>query len=392
MTEHALKEIVILGAGVAGLRVALNLHKRVSPRLGRVTLIDENDYHQYLYRIQEVCNIDFEEKEIIVPISRLIKGKNIEFRKTTVKTVNPNNHIVETTDGEIKYDVLVIALGSHVAYFGIEGLEENSLTLNSYEAAKNIRARMETLFEEAEVSGQPPKIVIGGGGFTGVELAGELTDWIPFLCEKHNLELPEHLVTVVEALPTILSGWNLDLVKKAQEVLTKRGVLLLLENPIVNVSEKHIELRSGVVLEPDFFVWTGGVRGDPACGMDFDIKSRRIVIDDFCRAQGFDDIYVAGDAACAVDGKTGRPMPPTAHIAMEHGDLVAHNIYAALRGGEMKQYAFKRVGEIVTLGRTNAVGELLGIKYSGSMAKFMKKVVHWWYLHSIGGFSLLLGS
>jgi NADH dehydrogenase len=392
MDENNPKQIVILGAGVAGLRVALKLEKRISRELARIILIDENEYHQYLYRIQEVCNSDYEERDIVVPISRLIKGKRIEFVKTTVKTVDPNRHIVETIEGEQPFDILVIALGSHVAYFGIEGLEENSLTLNSFEAAKNIRAKIEFLFDKAGKSGQPPNIVIGGGGFTGVELAGELTDWIPILCKTHGLEPSDHLLFLVEAMPTILPGWNPDQVRKAQEVLSERGVNLILDDPILKVSEKRISLRSGMVLKPDLFIWSGGVRGDPACGVNFDIKSRRIVIDDYCRAKGFEDIYVAGDAACTIDGKTGIPMPPTAHIAMEQGDIVAHNIQASLREGEMKKYVFNRVGEIVTLGRTNAVGELFGIKFTGSTAKFMKKVVHWWYLHSIGGFSLLLGS
>lgn len=390
MVDHTQKQIVILGAGVAGLRVALNLEKRVSPDLARIILIDENEYHQYLYRIHEVCNVDYEERDIVVPISRLIKGKRIEFVMTTVKTVDPNRRVVMTTDGKQPFDILFIALGSHVAYFGIEGLEENCLTLNSFEAAKNIRGRIESLFEEAERSGKPPEIVIGGGGFTGVELTGELTDWIPILCKTHGIDLPKHLMTLVEAMPTILPGWNPEQVRKAQMFLRERGVNLILDDPIVKVSEKCIELRSGLVLEPDLFIWTGGVRGDPACGMDFDIKSRRIVIDDFCRVQGFEDIYVAGDSACTVDGKTGTPVLPSAHIAMEQGDVVVHNIHASLTGGEMKRYIFKRVGEIVTLGRTNAVGELFGIKFTGSMAKFMKKVVHWWYLHSIGGLRMLL--
>ena len=384
------KKVVILGAGVAGLRVAQRLDKRTDPETARIILIDENDYHQYLYRIHEVCNLEHEEEEIIVPLSLLLRGRAVEFVQASVKTVAPARKIVETTNGEQPYDILVIALGSHVAYFDIEGLEENSMTLNSYEASKMIRARIRELIEEAEGSGLLPNIVIGGGGFTGVELAGELTDCLPILFERHGLESQGNWVTVVEAMPTILPGWDEKQVLRTQEFLQSRGVNLILNDPIVEVSPDRVKLKSGTVLELDLFIWTGGVRGDPACGMDFEIMSRRITIDDYCRAQGFDDIYVAGDSACAVDGQTGRPMPPTAHIAMVQADIVTHNITATLKGGEMKKYVFDRAGEIVTLGRTNAVGDLFGVKFSGWLAKFMKKVVHWWYLHSIGGFSLLL--
>jgi len=389
LVDDAPKDIVILGAGVAGIRVALDLVKKVDSRMGRVILVDENDYHQYLYKIQEVCNEDYQEKDIIVPISRLIKGKRIEFVKTSVKNVIPEQRVVETTSGAMSYDILVIALGSHIAYFGIEGLEENSMTLNNFEGAKAIRSRIEELFKEAERTGVPPNIVVGGGGFTGVELAGEIADWYPILCDEHNITKPQNYVSVVEMMPTILPGWNEDLVVKGQEVLNKIGVQLVLDDAISRVSEGKIELKSGKVLDIDLFVWNGGVKGDPVCGPAFEIKGRRIKIEECCRAEGHEDIFVAGDSACATN-KEGHPLPPTAHVAMVQGELVANNIASSLRSEPLKPYVNKHIGEIVTLGRTYAIGDLFGIKFKGALAKFMKKVVHWWYLYSIGGFSLLL--
>lgn len=391
MVNEAPKDIVILGAGVAGIRAALDLEKKIDSRMGRVVLVDENDYHQYLYKIQEVCNKDYEEKDIIVPLSRLIKGKKIEFIKTSVRTVDPERRVVETTGGEIPYDILVIALGSHIAYFGIEGLEENSLTLSSFEAAKEIRSRIEELFKEAERTGAPPNIVVGGGGFTGVELAGEIADWYPILCTEHNIEKPQYYVSIVEMMPTILSGWDEGLVLKGQEVLSEIGVQLVFNDAISRVSEGRIELKSGRTLEPDLFIWNGGVLRDPACGSAFEIKGRRLSIDEYCRAEGHDSIYVAGDSACATNSE-GHPLPPTAHIAMVHGELVARNIASSLRGAPLRPYVYKHIGEIVTLGRTYAIGDLYGLKFKGALAKFMKKIVHWWYLYSIGGFGLLLGS
>jgi len=391
MAEKGLKNIVILGAGVAGIRAALDLVKKVDKSTGRIILVDENDYHQYLYKIQEVCNREYEEKDIIVPISRLIRGKRIEFIKTSVKNVSIERQVVETTSEEIPFDILVIALGSHVAYFGIEGLEENSTTLSSFEMAKKIRSRITELFNEAERTGTPPNIVVGGGGFTGVELAGEIADWYPILCEEHSIQKPEKYVSIVEMMPTILPGWNEKLVLKGQEVLENIGVQLVLDDAVMKVSEGKIELKSGRTLTPDLFIWNGGVRGDPACGSEFEIKGRRITIDEYCRVEGHENIYVAGDSACATNAE-GRPLPPTAHIAMVHGDLVARNIASSLRGEPLTPYVHKHIGEIVTLGRTYAIGDLFGIQFKGTLAKFMKKVVHWWYLYSIGGVSLVFGS
>jgi len=383
------RRIVILGAGVAGLRVAQRLGRRLKPSEASIILIDENDYHQFLYRIHEVCNLEYEDKEIIVPLSRVL-SERVDLRRASVQDIDTDGKIVTTNKGDIPYDICVIALGSHVSYFGIEGLEENSMTLNSFEAAKNIRARILELFEKASETGRPPEILIGGGGFTGVELAGELSDSIPILRDRHNLESSGTRVSIVEALPTILNGWNEKQVLLAQKVLGERDVEFILDDPVSRVTNTKVEMKSGKILEPDLFVWTGGVRGDPACGLGFQLRGHRISIDEYCRAEGYEDIFVAGDSSCAVDASSGRPMPPTAHVAMVQGDIVGENIVAKLKGSPMKKYVYKRAGEIVTLGKTNAVGDLFGFKFSGGFATFMKKVVHWWYLYSIGGFSLLL--
>jgi NADH dehydrogenase len=391
IADRGPKDILILGAGVSGLRVALNLEKKLNKELGRIVLIDENSYHQYLYRIHEVCGLNYEEKDIIVPISRLIEDKNIEFRQMKVEGIDPERRVVETSEGQQPFDILVAALGSHTAYYGIEGLEEHSLVLSSFEAAKKIRQVIEELFASAKGTGRTPQIVIGGGGFTGTELAGELTDWLPVLINRYGLPKPENLAKLVEALPTILPGWPGDLTKRAQEVLSSRGIDVLLGDPVSRVLEDRLVLKSGQEIESDLTIWTGGVTCDPVCVSDFRTMSRRICIDDYCRAEGYEDIFVAGDTACAMEAKTGRPMPPTAHIAMVQADVVAHNIHASLTKREMKRYIGDRAGEIVTLGKTNAIGELFGIKFSGVPAKIMKRIVHWWYVRSIGGFSLLLG-
>jgi len=389
MTDKTPARIVILGAGVAGLRVAQKLERKLTPSEAQIILIDENDYHQYLYRIHEVCNLEYEDNEIIVPLSKLL-GKRVDFQQTLIHNIDTKTRTVSTDIGDISYDICVIALGSHVTYFGIDGLEENSMALNSFESAKRIRARIHQLFEEAQKTGNPPKILIGGGGFTGVELAGELSDCIPILCQKHGVESSNTGVTIVEALPSLLPGWPEKHVIQAQKTLNIRGIELIFNDPITRVTKDRVEMKSGRVIEPDLFIWAGGVRGDPACGQDFQVKSRRISTDEYCRAKGHRDIFVAGDSACAVDAASGRPMPPTAHIAMVQGDIVTENIVAMLRGTPIRKYVYKRAGEIVTLGKTNAVGDLFGFKFTGFLATFMKKVVHWWYLHSIGGFSLLL--
>ncbi|MFC1803662.1 NAD(P)/FAD-dependent oxidoreductase [Thermoproteota archaeon] len=390
MTEKTPARIVILGAGVAGVRISQRLERRLTPHEAQIILIDENDYHQYLYRIHEVCNLEYRDNDIIVSLSRIINMRRVDFRQASIQHIDTETKTIFTDFENVSYDVCVVALGSHVAYFGIKGLEENSMTLNSFESAKKIKARIHQLFEEAKKTGKPPKILIGGGGFTGVELAGELSDYIPILCKKYGVESSNTGITIVEALSSILPGWSEKQIIRAQNTLRARRIELILNDPIIHVSKDKVEMKSGRIIEPDLLIWTGGVRGDPACGLDFQIKNRRISIDEYCRAEGHNDIFVAGDSACAVNALNNRPMPPTAHIAMVQGDIVMNNIVAMLRETPMKKYIYTRPGEIVTLGKTNAVGDLFGFKFSGFLAKFMKNVVHWWYLYMIGGFKLIL--
>jgi NADH dehydrogenase len=380
--------IVILGAGVAGLRIAKKLQNSLDNRWD-IILIDENDYHQYLYKIHEVCNVDYDEKDIVVPLEKLLDPKRVSFKKTSVISIDSERNVVLTSSSEEPYDIVVISLGSHPAYYNIQGIEANGFTLANFEQAKKIREKIKELFTSVEDNKIPPKILIGGAGFSGVELAGEFTDWLPVLYERHGLSKPEKIVTVVEAFSSILPGWDKSLCSKGQDVLEKRGVNFVFDDPITSVETHSIKLRSGQSLEYDIFIWTGGVRGDPACGQDFETMRQKIVIDEYCRAAGYENVFVAGDSACTMDS-SGNVQPPTAHIAMEQADTVCHNILSSIKGTKFEEYEFKRAGEIVTLGRTEAVGELFGMKFTGFTAKLLKKVVHWWYLYQIGGLKLIL--
>jgi NADH dehydrogenase len=378
------KKIIVLGAGVAGLRVVQKVIPKLRQEEASVTLIDENPYHQLLYKLHEVCNKEYRENDIVIPLERLIKNLDVNFIQTSVESVDTEAKIVHTSKGDHSYDILVIALGSHPTFFNIEGILEHSMTLANYSQAIGIRARIEEIFEEAEKTGVPPNVVIGGAGFTGIELAGEMADWFPALYQKHGLEIKGPIFTMVEAFSSILPGWDEELVKKAHSFLEKKGVDIHLNDPIVNVKPKRLDLRSENKFEPDLFIWTGGVEGDPVCRSGFQIRARRIIVDDYLRHE---DLYVLGDMSCVTD-KEGKPMAPNAHIAMTQADVTAHNIVASIREKELKKYRFNHAGEVVTLGKSFAVGELFGIRLTGLPAKVMKKFIHLWYLHSIGGFKL----
>jgi NADH dehydrogenase len=382
------KTIVVLGAGVAGIQIVHKLQNNL-PDQWRLVLIEENDYHQYLYNIHEICNKEYNINDIKTPLSQIINMEKIVYKQETVESIDEQKSLVITNKSTIHFDVLAVCLGSHPVFYNIEGLEDYSLTLGNFDQALKIRAKIIELLDKVQESKIPLQIVIGGAGFTGIELSGELAEWLKVKYEEYDVPIPSNILTIVEAFPTILPGWDGELGLEAQSILERKGVEFILNNPVIKVEENMIVLQDGCILENDVFIWTGGVGYDPACGSTFEVLSRRLVVDEFCRVKDNLRIFVAGDSACTVDS-FGNFQPPSAHIAMSQGNIVGFNILSLILGKPMKRFDFRRVGEIVTLGRSNALGELFGFKFKGITAKIMKKIIHFWYVTSIGGFRLLL--
>jgi len=386
----ASRHVLILGAGYGGLRVALRLEKVMHRNDCEVLLIDQNDYHQYIHRIHEVAGGRTDEKEAVVPIPRLIRGKKIRFIRAKVLKIDPSNKLVETDRGTLRFDILVVALGSDTQFFGIKGLEEHSLTLRSVKSASEIRKRVEEAFVSAQGEERQLRFIVGGGGFCGTELAGELAEWLPLLARKHGMDPSRAKVVLVEMKEAILPEWNPKLAGKAAEILRSRGVELVLGKAIVEADEKGVLLSDGRRLEADLIVWVGGICGVDEISRICPVVGQRAPIDEYSEALGFPGVYVVGDCALVRDAKTGKPLPASAHIAMEQGDVVAENIYADLYRGVKRRYVPKHVGEVVSLGSRHAVGDLWGIELTGIAARMAKKLVHLAYVYSIGGFKLLM--
>ena len=379
--------IIILGAGVAGLRIAEKLNNKLKPGEADLLLIDENDYHQLLYNLPKVFSYVFDDKEVKIPLVQLID--KISFKQVIVETTNPEENTVETSQGKIEYDILVSALGSHPAYFGLEGVRENSVTLSNYTGAMKVRESILQLYGEASDTDEVPMVVIGGAGFTGVEVAGALCEFIEDICMNLSLEVPDIKLHLVEASPSILPGWDEGLALEGARYLERKGVKLYLGEPVVEASEGRLKLRSGIILEPDLFIWTAGVEADPACSLLFEKRSRRIVVNEYLQQPEFDNVFILGDQACTVDFSD-NPVPPNAHVAMGQADTVVNNIQAMLRGKPLRAFKFGRVGEVVTFGEEYALGTFFGVTFRGFVAKLMKRLIHLWYVYSIGGLQLVL--
>ncbi|HET7559130.1 MAG TPA: NAD(P)/FAD-dependent oxidoreductase, partial [Limnochordia bacterium] len=334
-------------------------------------------------------------EDVRVPITDLLQGTNVKFVKAEAASIDPAGHKLTFADGsEQKYDKLVVALGSAPEFFGIAGLEQNGLVLRSHDTAVQIREHIEAEFRaavQAKSAAERRKhltVIVGGGGLTGVEFAGELADSLPELAKRLGLDPSEVKIVVLEALPEILRGFDEKLISAARARLDRIGVEVKVNAKIVGVEPAVTKLDGGVEIESNTFVWTGGVRGHKiteAC-LDCHPKARgRANVNEYLQSPSSPDIYVIGDTALAMDPAKNAPVPPTAQNAEFQGETVVHNLAAEINGGKAAtKYDAKNMGVTASVGHGFGLAHTFGFKFTGLIAAWAKWYVTWRWEYLIG--------
>jgi NADH dehydrogenase len=234
-------------------------------------------------------------------------------------------------------------------------------------------------------------IVIGGAGFTGVELATELAQNMEELVKQFAFSPKQVQLIMIEALDSVLPEFDTELVKRAQQVIERRGIKLKLRAPCILAEPDAVRLKTGETIPTHTIIWTGGIR---ACtiatesGLEHG-ASGRIVANHFLESIDHTGVYVVGDAALTVDPVTNRPLAPTAQLAIQQAKVVAFNIHADIGNQKRMKYVPKVIGQFVSLGGRDAVGWIWKFKVTGFFAWFLKCITLVRYLYSIGGFKLV---
>jgi len=390
------KNIVILGAGYGGLLAAQNVRKFYTKSQANVTVINKYPTHQIITELHRLAAGNVHEKAVAMPLDKLLKGLDVDIKIATVESFNVDNKEVILGDGsKLSYDALVVALGSVTAYFGIPGLEENSMVLKSAEDANNIYKHVEARISEYAKTKKPEDatILIGGGGLTGVELVGELADILPAMTKKYGVDYKEINLSLVEAGPKILPVLPDDLIERATKSLEARGVKFLTGLAVTNVAGNVIDLKDGQKIVANTFVWTGGVQGNPLVGVSgLEVNRGRATVNEFLQSTSHPEVFVAGDSAVyfPADGD-GRPAPPTAQIAWQMGELIGYNLFAYLEGKSLEGFNPINSGTLASLGRKDGVAIVGGSStpLKGMPASLMKEASNIRYLSHIKGlFSL----
>jgi NADH dehydrogenase len=388
------KHIVILGAGYGGVLAALSVRKYLSKDEAQVTVINQYPTHQIITELHRLAAGSISETAVSLPLTKLFKGKDIDLKIAKVESFSVDKKNVKLSDGSnLTYDALVVGLGSTTAYFGIPGLEENSMVLKSSADAVKIQKHIENRIREYARSKNEAdaSILIGGGGLTGVELVGEIADKLPGLTKKYGVDASEIKLMLVEAGPKILPVLPDDLIERATKSLEARGVKFLTGLPVTNVEGNAVDLKDGQKIITNTFVWTGGVQGNPLVGESgLEVNRGRATVNEFLQSTSHSDVFVAGDSAVYF-GSDGRPFPPTAQIAWQMGELIGYNLYAFLGGKTQESFSPINSGTLASLGRKDGVATIGGnsIPLKGMPATLMKEASNIRYLTHIKGlFSL----
>ncbi|HBY96218.1 MAG: NAD(P)/FAD-dependent oxidoreductase [Ardenticatenaceae bacterium] len=389
-------KIVILGAGYAGLRVALDLATaKVRDQIEtELVLVDRNDYHQVITWLHQVAADAIPPERARVPLPGLFPAGALAFVQAEVRAIQPDQRRVLTDAGPIAYDRLVIALGSDTVWPLIPGLAEAALPLRWWDEARALKQHIIEQFaaaaraDSAEERRCRMTVVVAGGGYTGTQLAGELTHWTPVLADQYSLPLTGIRLLLVEAQERLMPGWQPKLSHRASAILRRKGVDVRVNTPVIRVEGRFVTLgRPGGGEETicaGTLVWAGGVR-PPALLAEAGLRTDpdgRVPVNRFLQAQGEPDIFVIGDSAFYLNG--GEPLAATASNALRQGEYVAEVLIAQCQGKPYEPYQPTRPGVLVSLGGNDGVGDALGLPLTGLPAGLLKEGVERWYLTTIG--------
>lgn len=386
------KRIVILGAGYGGLRTLKRLQE-FHPNAD-IVIINKNDYHCEVTSLHEVAAGTTNAEKICYPISFVIDREQATFVQDTVLRVDrEGKKVILKQGGPLSYDFLLISLGFESETFGIQGIEEYALAISDIPSVQSIRRHIEEQFSKWAEDHKDERltIAVGGAGFTSFEFLGELTERLPKLIRRYHVDGSKVRVVCIES--TVLPMFDRKLAGYGTSKLSARGVEFV-TGRVVRVLPDQVYYKNGDELHAihgGTFVWGGGVRGSSIIAASgFRQRRGRVQVNGDLTVPGYPDILIIGDCSAVIDPDSGRPYPTTAQIAIMQADYAAYNLKALAEGHTLKNFIYKSKGTVCSLGRKDAVGQVMGQNLKGYPAFFMKKIIENRSLVKIGGLETML--
>ena len=400
------KKIVVLGGGYGGVECTRKLEGYFEKDDDvEIVLISEDNFLLFTPMLPQVAAGMLATRDIVMPIRTIIKKTT--FYEGRIKNIDPYGKIVNLwgTDEKrgisIHYDFLVVSLGSETNFFGMSDVERHAYTIKNLNDAMTIRNRVIDMLEQAENESNPIlkksllTFVIVGGGFAGIETAGEVMDLLLDARKYYpKIKRNEIKVLVLEALPNILPGFSEKLAKFAYNLLTKHGIEIKLKTAVTSfdgyeIKMKKIEEKPDTENEIDAvqtrtMIWTAGVTPVNTIKRSmFKTERGKIIVNDFLEVSEFPGVFAIGDCALFIDPNTQRPFAPTAQLAEAQAKVAAHNLHALIRNQDLKKFEYQSRGQMAIIGKRNGVASIFGMNISGIWAwalwrnVYLSKIPRW---------------
>ncbi len=388
------KKIVILGGGFAGVECARKLESEFGGDSGiEIVMVSEDNFLLFTPMLPQVASGMIETRHIVLPIRTICK--KTKFYEGRVKNVDPYGKIVTlwaTGDKRgisIHYDFLVVALGSETNFFGMADVEKNAYTMKTLNDAVMLRNRVIDMLEQAENETNPIlrksflNFVVVGGGFAGIETAGELMDLL-LDARKHypTIKRDDLKVIVLEALGMILPGFNEKLADFAKDKMVERGIDIRLKTAVTSFDGNEVTTKSldehpkdsvdtskvdSIITKT--LIWTAGVTPVNTIKRSmFKTEKGKIIVNDYLEVSDFPGVFAIGDCALHIDPETQRPLPPTAQIAEAQAKIAAKNLISLIKNSKKEKFVYHSKGQMAIIGKRSGIASFLGMNISGFWA------------------------
>ena len=381
--------IVILGGGFGGAYTAMYLEQRLGHRGDvEIALVSRENYLVFQPLIPELISGSLGIVDTIAPLRRLCPKTRLYTRE--IQTINVERRIVTLAPGfrprplDLPFDHLVVALGNVTGAAGMPGVQQHALPFKSLGDALHLRNHTLHVLEEAAIEPDPDvrktltTFVVAGGGFSGVEIAGELNDFVRQVVKDYRGVDPSMLrVVLLHSRDLILPELSPKLGRFAQEVLARRGVEIRYKTRLAGATSAAAVLSTGERIPTRTIVTTVPSAPNPlVASLPVPHDKDRLKVDAELRVEGHDRLWAVGDCAAARSGGTGDPVPTTAQHAIREAKCIADNIAAAIDGRPARMFRFESLGSLASLGRRSAVANVFGIQLSGLLAWWLWRTVY----------------
>ena len=388
------KKILILGSGFAAVECAKQLESEFgnNPEV-ELIMVGEDNFLLFTPMLPQVASGMIETRHIVFPIRTICK--KTKFYEGRIKNVDPYGKLVtlwgtgDKRSISIHYDFLVVALGSETNFFGMADVEKNAYTMKTLNDAVMLRNRIIDMLEQAENETNPIlrksflNFVVVGGGFAGIETAGELMDLLLDVRKYYpSIQKDDLKVIVLEAMGEILPGFNKKLASFAKQKLKERGIDIQLKKAVTSFDGNEVTIKTLDETPKDSIdqseinsiitktlIWTAGITPVNTIKRSmFKTEKGKIVINNFLEVPKFPGVFAIGDCALFVDPITNRPFPPTAQIAEAQAKMAAKNLISLIQNSEQEKFVYHSKGQMAIIGKRSGIATFLGMNISGFLA------------------------